>query len=124
MKVQVPPPVAAGIALVALVLILGFGWMKFNDNGERPNPRAGHPDRELLSRITVKDRNHETREEYANILRASRPDLSEAEVQAKADNFWKLTHPDGVDAAASTPQNDFSRRTQPPGAPPQGSGSS
>jgi hypothetical protein len=90
MKQNIPAPVVIGILVCALVVALGFGWSKINDNGERPNPNVGHPTKGASRGLSMAEARNETKEQYYKILKDNRPDLSEAELQAKTDNWWRI----------------------------------
>jgi len=82
--------VAGIVALVVFAIgLLGFSIRNSLDNGERPNPNAGHPSKKPSSKNLSKVDNI-TEQDFKENLKANRPDLSEAELQKKADEWWKV----------------------------------
>lgn len=78
---------AAGLIALAVAgrQALGGGSL-----GESRNPNFGHPTNPPGTRHAPVDFNHLTEEQYYEGLKAQRPDLSESELRAKADHWWKV----------------------------------
>ena len=86
--------VLAGLlAAAGLIALAVAGRSALNDGGlgESRNPNFGHPTKPAGTRhAPAVDFNHLTEEQYYEGLKAQRPDLSEAELRAKADHWWKV----------------------------------
>ena len=90
-KDSLPTPAVFGIIGLAVLMILGYGWHSMNDNGESRNPNVGKPTKgKVLTHLSRKAGDNMTEDTYMKFLKQNRPDLSDTEIKAKADNWWRI----------------------------------
>jgi hypothetical protein len=85
--------VTAGVGALAVILVclVGFEVYSWSGNGESRNPNVGHPSKQSGFRgMSRSAADHMTEEQYLEFLKQNRPDLSQAELQQKADAWWKI----------------------------------
>ena len=91
MKNSLPVPAVIWIIVVSFILIFAYGWHKVNDNGESRNPNVGKPTKGIvLTKLSRKAGDTMDEETYMKFLKQNRPDLSDSELRAKADNWWRI----------------------------------
>ena len=83
---------AVGALGVLCLFVLGREVMNEGALGESRNPNFGHPSssQKGSGRGAKIDFNNVSEEQYYQGLKANRPDLSEKELRAKADHWWKV----------------------------------
>ncbi len=90
MKRQVPLAASIGAVVVVVIAVLGFAWSSLTSNGESHNPNAGKPTKSNFRNFSRQAADSMTEQGYLEFLRQNRPDLSEAELKQKADNWWRI----------------------------------
>jgi hypothetical protein len=82
----------AGLVAILLIALglLGMTIHKSLDNGETPNPNAGHPSKPHASAKGKAQVGNMTQEDFKANLKANRPDLDEAQLQKMTDEWWKV----------------------------------
>jgi hypothetical protein len=80
-----------GVAVVGL-LLLGHEVLTEGPPGESRNPNYGHPTKVKtgVSHLAGGDIRDMTEDNYYQALKINRPDLSESELRAKSDHWWKV----------------------------------
>ena len=94
MNSKLSPLVIAGIAVAALLLIGGLSWMlvSVNANGEAKNPNVGHSTMPELHTLTKSSSHDLDSDSYRKMLKLHRPDLSDAELDAKVEHWREVNH--------------------------------
>ena len=85
--------VGVAALVVVAVAVLVFMVKSATDTGEVANPNAGKPNKEAQGKgggMSKQQADNLDVEGYKAMLKRNRPELSEAEIQQKADNWWKL----------------------------------
>lgn len=82
----------AGLVAILIVALglLGMTIRKSLDNGETPNPNAGHPTNPHPSAKGKPQVGNMTQEAFKANLKANRPDLTEPQLQKMTDEWWKV----------------------------------
>jgi hypothetical protein len=82
---------AAGLVGLGCLFMLGREVMHEGALGESHNPNYGHPTKRPEGKgHPTGGINNMSEQQYYEGLKANRPDLSESELRAKADHWWKV----------------------------------